>query len=216
MTLCNLSDSNWVRSRMKASWNDHTTTQSQKDAKSNQSIRGLTSLTSTLLVPGRPSGPPYLHSVYSMVRKIFSRSEKRPGEEKQKTTESGLKPSALCFFVPVTRKLRRWNSGNSWCLSTPITLINCNSKTLQSFMTKPLVLRYEKWWRRRCTACKRHSGLTPENRSRKVLTLLKWLPYDFHEPFPQLSKLSKSWTQMSAIQKDLKIALVSFYQVIWP
>ena len=33
--------------------------------KTKQSIRGQTSLASTLLVPGRPSGPPYLHSVYT-------------------------------------------------------------------------------------------------------------------------------------------------------
>ena len=30
----------------------------------NNASGGLTSLASTLLVPGRPSGPPYLHSMY--------------------------------------------------------------------------------------------------------------------------------------------------------
>ena len=64
MTMCNLSDCGWVRSRTKASRNNYTTTQSQKDAWSKQSIRGLTSLASTLLVQGRPSGPPMEGSAF--------------------------------------------------------------------------------------------------------------------------------------------------------
>ena len=77
MTMCNLSDCSRVRSRTKASRNDYTTTQSQKDAQSKQSIRGLTSLASTLLVPGRPSSPPYLHSVYKFPDYKFSAEDEK-------------------------------------------------------------------------------------------------------------------------------------------
>ena len=45
-------------------------TQQQRVKRTRSQNRGLTSLASTLLVPGRPSGPPYLHSVYEQMETI--------------------------------------------------------------------------------------------------------------------------------------------------